>query len=254
MKHHPHTKVFYVGGSISLILLPVMFLISTIQEGNNAIRYGTTEIDLPRDDFIDYIRQPTVLSYQFPAIAESLQISDFRNICQALDPPKRRSYDCLLISLPNKCSYGFFINVLKVLDSANINYYKFFDRKILTAITPPGRLSALKGRMYQAKHIDNRLWGWLKSIPDQFMNLFPARHFDIHRMIYSNLGPPETNLELADEPPFPYPQLGLWTIPIGLAWLILCFFSIRKALTIALPANQSLKLTEPAVDDLTRAK
>jgi hypothetical protein len=239
-----HTKIYYVGGLISLLFLPVIFFISTIETRKRAINLGSLEVlTYPWDICAnpDASSRPESL-YVFLGKDEDIMLHNFQQFCQCM---KMKPNYLLKFYLPEKCSYNFFVQVIDILQ---INNYAssichrmvecFYDPYLnfLQEYEPMGIVEEYE---YIVSTINNYIWSR------------PESTHTIRLLDYRESYPPNplgilyfpSNHKIKEEPKsrILFQTIGLWFLLMIFLWVCLLIISIRR---IKLLPNQALKLTE----------
>ncbi len=105
-----HPKIFYVGGLLSLVCLPILLIVRTTDARKNAIEYGSIQVDISRGGSSLY-RQPDTV-YQLLGDTETDKLRHLNQFCAQM---KSRSDTIQRLLLPPKCTYGFFIELINTL-------------------------------------------------------------------------------------------------------------------------------------------
>jgi hypothetical protein len=246
IKHH---KKYYVGGSISLIFLPILFFISTTEVRKKAIHYGSIEIQLSEDygSYPDLMLSSSESPYVFLGDDETTKLSNFQQFCQS---DFRESKNILRINLPDNSSYNFFIQLIDILKrnkfefslGHNTIWGKYRPELNYQQVYEPA--SIVEEFYYIYSELSTKVSTIKKYLSDE-----PIQRIRITK--YADLGPPPSLIgshytpEIIKEEPrssFYFRTIGLWFVPIIMLWIFLFILSIRR--NNKLLPNQALKLTE----------
>ncbi len=227
-------KKYYVGGLISLIVLPIILVLATIDARKKAIHYGSFELisSFELDNPPSNVSYSQIAfkesSYTFIGIDEDTRLAYFRNSCASVG---NKSYFRLRICLPENSSYNLFI---QVLDALQMNKYKFtVDKNVIYAIHsskyqyPIQYESASLADEYQ--YVASKIKEIMLDIKSYISNDFD---YSFRIMTYSDMHPSlSTTDKYKDETKIEfYSQvIGLWFVPIIAGWLILLIISIKLA-------------------------
>ncbi len=109
-----HRRLYYIGGLISLLGLPFLFLVSTSGVRNRAIPLGAIEIVQPPDWHVtgrDFSLQEQA-SYRFIGQTEADKLLNFESLLKL----KSKYFKGLQrITFPDSCSFDFFVQALDIL-------------------------------------------------------------------------------------------------------------------------------------------
>jgi hypothetical protein len=246
-----HTKKYYVGGLISLIFLPILFFVSTIEIRKKAVRYGSIEVLISPHGMYDPIATSKLESlYVFLGNDETTKLHNFQQFCQNM---KARPNYILKFNLPEKCSYNFFIQVIDILQINNYLsslYHKTIECNYSPDLTfHQEYVPASTNEEFHYIYIE--LSKIFFAIKDYFSEE-PVIVIVDRIQKYEDLGPPSepgtlhfsARNSIKEEPTSKtfIHTIGSWFISIIIVWLLLLVLSLRKSRKL-LP-NQALKLTE----------
>jgi hypothetical protein len=246
-----HPKKYYICGLISLIFLPILFFVTTIEVRKKAIYYGSIEVQCVDNSGIYDPGTPRhESSYAFIGNDETIMISNFKEFCQT---KKEKSWNIIKVTLPDSCSYNFFVQVLDVLHTNK--FVSFLDHKTIRFIYEPERNFRQEYEPVNATEEVRYVYSELARICSNIKDYFSDEPLfvNVDRIIkYTDLAPPPEygqfyfpdNHRTKDEPKSKmyFQNIGLWFLPVILLWLFLLIISIRRNRKL-LP-NQALKLTE----------
>jgi hypothetical protein len=232
-----HSRKYYVGGLFSLIILPILFLISTTEVRKRAISYASIEVDVPPVGDVPIAEDIPESVFLFHGSGEAEKLLDLQQFCQTIKLRPKTIYE---LELPEKCSYGFFVQVIDLLRrnncdcGANERIIKFDYRpdQVFQQEYEPLTIDE------ECQFISSELSTWVDSIKT-FVGGNPIPEVRIRK--YTGLGPPPTMLGLfrfsyvdsriKQEPrsAFLFRSIGLWFVPIIVLWVLLLFLSIKNA-------------------------
>jgi hypothetical protein len=246
-----HPKIYYVGGLISLIFLPILFFISTNEYRKRAIHYGSIEVRIADDRHIDFYKEPPELLYVFLGNDETLILSNFQQYCQSY---KQNSRTIQKLYLPENCSYNFFIQVLDIL---HVNKFVFgLDHQTIRFTYRPDldfrQECEPASTAEEFQYVFSELTKIFSALKEYFSD---EPRYSVRILKYSDLGPPPSlygpffypaNYEKTKEEPrssLYFRTIGLWFVPIILLWLLLFILSIKRNRKLlpnqALPPNKT---------------
>lgn len=230
-----HTKIYYVGGLISLIFLPILFFISTIGIREKAVSYGLIEVDVAYGYNIIPFYRPE-LQYVFLGNNEQAKLYNFQQFCQTI---KSNSDTIYRLELPEICSYNFFIQVIDILQENKFRcgldhrIIKFDYRPNLNFRQEYEPISIAEEFQYVRSEISKLI--------DSFKMYITGKPVQRIRILkYTDYGPPPTGFgsfyfsssysKIKEEPKSSiyFRTLSLWFVPIILLWMFLFILSIKR--------------------------
>ncbi|GEM_PF-2718654 len=238
--HRKHPKIRYVGGLASLILLPALLFVSLTGIMQKARYSGSIQIDMISGGFYDPVAKSTPDStYMFVGSTEASQLDNFRAFCEQYRVVSKRD---LILHLPKKCSYDFFIHVVDILQNNHFMAH-LFNRTIEFRYNPWVTFQQEYERLSLAEEMQNifsELSKRISSIIEQYFGedvVYTVRIFK-----YSNLGPvplmgdpgtafftPKDKIKEPQSKILFDATIGLWFIPIILCWAVLLIISVRRS-------------------------
>ncbi len=172
-----HRKIYYTGGSLSLILLPILIFLTSQQQIENLLRKRTIEFDLPPADgsFVDHLQlspsfagKHTKFTYSFYDGNEKAQIDSFRSFHTMIEKKYDQQSYYFVITVDDKCSYNLFVQVLDILDQ--IKYEYEHKRDALYARRLSSKAWARRAKNGEVRHdntLENLRKKYLLLSPDQ---------------------------------------------------------------------------------------
>jgi hypothetical protein len=243
--HKRHTRIYYVGGLISLLLIPLVFFISTIEIRKRAISLGSIEVVTYPWDICanpDASSRPESL-YVFLGKDEDIMIQRFQQFCQCM---KMKPNYLLKFYLPEKCSYNFFVQVIDILQINN--YASSICHRMVECFYDPylnfsqeyEPMGIAEEYEYIVSTINNYIW----SRPDD--TIHTIRLLDYREYYPPNpLGilyfPSKGKIKEEPKSTILFHTVGLWLVLIIFLWICLLILSIRRMKLLPI---QALKLTE----------
>jgi hypothetical protein len=244
-----HRKKYYVGGLISLIFLPILFFISTTEIRNKAIHYGSIEVGVALDGTDNNMSLLPESAYVFLGNDETIKLSKFEQYCQS---KKQVSELILKATLPDSCTYNFFVQAINILQRNK--FASGIDHKTIKFRYWP-KFSYQQeyesaNDVEEIQYVYSKLSKILLTILDRSYE--PKR--TIRKYTYYDIGPPPSMFGRLFFPPryerikeeprssLYFRIIGLWFVPIIFLWILLFILSITRNRKL-LP-NQALKLTE----------
>lgn len=215
-------KKYYVGGLISLIFLPLFFLISTSEIRKNAIHYGIIEVIV--DYNVHYFGPET--TYIFQGNDESINLSNFQQFCQNT---KSNSRSLLItINLPKGCSHNFFIQVLDILQGNKFAIYWYPYRKSILGYYHPKQNyhqeSEPVSMTEEVKFIYSELSKFIYNITHALLD----KPINNRVVKYTDLVDPPSIRKEEPRSLILFQAIDLWLIPIILLWTLLLIVSLRR--------------------------
>ena len=242
---------------ISLVMLPMLFFLSTIEIRKKSISYGLIEVNCIPDDATDrgMIAGPPESLYVFIGEDEISKLINFEQFCQH---NKQVSRTILKVNLPKNCSYNFFIQTIDILNRNK--FVSGVERGIIRFQYRPEM--NFQPEYEPASFVEEvqYFYSKLSQLCNTIKGYFTGDQIHYVRVLtYTDLGPPPDlygrfqfnstfqfgiNSKIKEEPKssFYFCTLDIWFIPIIFIWFLLSILSIRKNKKL-LP-NQALKLTE----------
>jgi hypothetical protein len=107
-----HKKKYYVGGLISLLILPVLFFISTIGARNKAVHYASIFVESTFNEDWQFTNISVSSIYLFEGVDEATKLKNFQ---QYFYTHTHKPKEFHKLTLPNNCSYNFFVQVADIL-------------------------------------------------------------------------------------------------------------------------------------------
>jgi hypothetical protein len=241
-----HNKIFYTGGLISLIILPILAYLFTSDSRGKAVKYSSIEIIMPPEG-LDV--EVAVKTYNYSLRSnESAQIDSFNRYCTDLHIREIKSSFLLQIYLPENCDYNLVVQLLDILNDNNFNSY-FSKRSIKAFHCRQPYMNHTQTYMLLLKEFEKKPFKWYYSLSyyakQMYNSIMPSDKKSI--LTYTIEGSPEAYLkELRENEQhiLLIDTLGAWFYPIIIVWILLFILSIRRNMYKVLPANQALKLTE----------
>jgi hypothetical protein len=222
--HKPHKRKYYVGGLISLICLPIIFWIATLEQRNKAIYYSSIQADAT-STYLAWVKTLEYDStYVFQGESDEEKLCHFGQFCNQLKKDRNVEWK---VNLPQKCNYNFVVRAIVILQSHGFlcgigkNTIKWFyrkrDLKFQQQYEP---LTVAEELEYVCEEINKRI-----TLIKEYFNDEPVYKTRVVR--YSELGPPppidfECNIyftetiPLRDDPrsKIYFQEIGNWFIPI----------------------------------------
>ena len=228
--------------------MPIIFFGTTTGQRSNATEYRNFCLGVPqRGVSYQLVYYPHTV-YEFVGENEGAQLENFKRYCAHIDKGSK-----VLLSIPvsRNRSYNFFIQLLDIVQA---NYFQYnIDTNFIFCLFPVKTVPQMYiDNPHKVSDFQYTISFITRELLEIKAELFGPK-YTVRIMKYSDLGPPPSAQKPEEEPMVALllSALGIWILPIVLAWFVLLVFSIKRAWRQLLP-NQSLKLTEPAVDDSPR--
>jgi hypothetical protein len=108
-----HKKIYYVGGLISLIVLPTILLLSTIEARRQAKVFHKIEVNVHDPYALNklMVQDPPESLYVFIGANENIQLENLKQFCETHQQEQRY---ILKGDLPKNCSYNFVIKMVDI--------------------------------------------------------------------------------------------------------------------------------------------
>ena len=239
--HRTHSKIHYVGGLVSLILLPIFLYVSLTAVSQKAVFTASIQVQMAPGDFYDPVASSTPEStYVFLGNTETTKLYNFQTFCEQskiVSKVERK------VHLPSKCSYELFIHVIDILQRNNFmceirqRTIQFRYRPQMTFQQEYEPLSLAEEMQYVYLELSERLSERLSSL-ERYLSEEPI--YTIRILKYSDLvphpvmgGPGTAAFTPKDKIKEPqskilFETLGFWFLPIISSWFILLVLSVKK--------------------------
>jgi hypothetical protein len=244
-----HRGKYYVGGLLSLVILPSIFLLSTADQRRKATTHGEIPVTaLLEPEYVTYIGEPVVeMRYSFVGRDDTERLDRMKLFFQGITPGSDTVYRA---ALPEGSTYGFFVQVIDLLRCSQ--FYCGIDGRDVVFAYNPGLSYEATYELATWKEEWQYLWAqcspWVHSLKNT-LGLTRPEHIRILK--YSDPAPPPswtggssflrhgiTARTVFDIPKRPLKQeprraalirsLGWWMVPVLSLWMILFLLSMKR--------------------------
>jgi len=229
---HKHKKMYYIGGLISLSVLPILLFLYTSKASRNAIRYGSIEIQLPiGGGFRDQFSIPPTYRFRFANANQLIQIDSMRKYSALLVAQNEQSYFMLQIELPTERSIQFVVNVLDFLNENNYGY-TLTRGHIATIHYRSGVHNRASEYLSKMPASTNSVRDWAYALRAFVIRCFAKDKLSSVKQIQWHSDAAVDSLVYQDPVPFSIRRtFDESIILVFLMWIILGILSLRRSLT-----------------------
>jgi hypothetical protein len=245
-----HKSKFYIGGLISLVLLPSVLLLSTVDQRRKAAAHGEIPVtSFPEAEYVTYISEPVVeVRYSFVGRDGTERLRLLEEFCQGITAGSDTVYR---VALPEGSTYGFLVQVIDLLRCSQ--FYCGIDSRDVVFASNPGLSYEATYESATWKEELQYLWSECSTTVQSLKNsLGLTRPVHTRILKYSDPGPPPswtggssflrhgiTARTVFDIPRRPLKQeprsaalirsLGWWLVPMLSLWMILFVLSVNRS-------------------------
>jgi hypothetical protein len=241
-------KLYYVGGIISLAVLPFLLLVCTSEIGRGSSVYTSIEIIAKTGHLKVYVPPPPECVLQLAGSTEIERLQLFDAFCVS---KQSRSDTIYRVDLPRECNYNLFVSILDILR----------ERRFKSGVTKRTIRFAFSPDVEYRQTYEASTWAeefqYIRSEIGQVIDSTVASlgghpKPDVRIMVYSDMAPtltpygdmyvtPVASAVKAAPKSAAILQVPiLWLLSLAAMWLVLLILSLRR---IELLPNQRLHLT-----------
>ncbi len=248
-----HFTRYYVGGLLSLVILPVLLLLWTSESRKRAVVYGSIEVAVVlHGSRIDAPPAPEQ-SYSLTGLEDTDRLRNLQVFCRSV---KAKSDTIYKLALPNNCSYGFFVQVVNTLrdhgfeGGAEGGTIRFAFRPDLTFRQDYQPLTWAEEFQFVRSELSQLVDSIKVSLGGRSEHSVRTVEYRLRDLgsLRGSFGdfyfsPLNSTVKPVPRSAIVFHSLGLWTLPIVVLWFLLLILSYRRA---RLLPKRRLQMTEHA--------